>query len=57
MVVEVEEVGLIEAADVEVKQLEVPDSTDSEPFFLLKNGSSDGILLLHYFHPFGTLDG
>ena len=57
VVVEVEEVGLFEAADVEVEQLEVPGSTDLELFFLLKNGSVDEILFLRYFHPFGTSDG
>ena len=60
VVVEAEEVDSAEAV-VEVEDdddnLEVPGSMDLEPFFLLKNGFVAEILLLCYFHPFGTWDG
>ena len=37
--VEAEEVGSLEVADVESEDLEVLGSKGSKPFFLLKNGS------------------
>ena len=59
---EVVEVDVVEAGvDVvvvaEVEHSGVLGSKDLEFFFLLKNGFVAEILLLCYFHPFGTWDG